>query len=61
AGLLSPRERTVLAQARKAGYYDQPRKAGIAQVGAALKMPASTALYHLRAAQRKLVDDYLRR
>jgi predicted DNA binding protein len=51
----------VLAQARKAGYYDQPRKAGIAQVGAALKMPASTALYHLRAAQRKLVDDYLRR
>ncbi|GEM_PF-4360553 len=58
--LLTPRERAVLAQADKLGYFAQPRRNGIAEVGKALKMPASTALYHLRAAQRKLVSDALR-
>jgi predicted DNA binding protein len=58
--LLSPLERSVLAQADKLGYFDQPRKNGIAAVGKALRMPPSTALYHLRAAQRKLVKDALR-
>lgn len=58
---LNPKERAVLAQAHKLGFFARPRKAGIEAVGAAVKMPASTALYHLRAAQAKLVESYLRR
>jgi hypothetical protein len=60
ASRLSPLERAVLAQADRLGYFDQPRKNGIAAVGKALKMPPTTALYRLRAAQRKLVKDALR-
>ena len=56
--LLTPLEKIVLQLAIGAGYYAVPRKIGIAQVAKKLKMPPSTALYHLRRAQRKVLEGF---
>jgi predicted DNA binding protein len=55
---LTDRQRTVLRTAHLSEYFTSPRESTSAEVAETLDIAGSTMLYHLRRAQRKLVDAY---
>jgi predicted DNA binding protein/PAS domain-containing protein len=55
-GRLTERQRTALRTAYAADYFESPRGSTAAEVASALGITGPTLLYHLRAAQRKLLD-----
>lgn len=59
AARLTPQEEAALAVARRLGYFDVPRRAGLAAVARALRVSASAAGYRLRRATAKLASGYL--
>lgn len=52
---LSPRQREALVTAHEFGYYDIPREATTADLGAAMGVDRRTAEEHLRRAENKLL------
>ncbi|WP_227134693.1 bacterio-opsin activator domain-containing protein [Halorubellus salinus] len=58
---LTDRQRTVLRTAHLSEYFTSPRESSSAEVAESLDIAGSTMLYHLRRAQRKLVDAYFER
>lgn len=55
---LTQRQATVLRTAYLADYFESPRKSTAEEVADSLGITGSTLLYHLRAAQRKLLDAF---
>lgn len=55
---LTDRQRTVLRTAYVADYFASPRGSTAEEVATALDVTGPTVLYHLRAAQRKLLGAY---
>lgn len=60
AGLLTDRQREVLGVARRAGYYEVPRRTTLQAVAERVDIDKSTASEILRRAEGRLVDWYLR-
>lgn len=54
---LTDKQIAALEAARHHGYFDQPRGSSASAIADALDVSHSTFLQHLRAAQRKLVDQ----
>lgn len=52
---LTPTERAVLESAIRMGFYEQPKHSSIAALARELKMPRSTAHYHLKRAEEKVL------
>jgi predicted DNA binding protein len=55
---LTERQATVLRTAYLADYFESPRGSTAEEVADSLGITGSTLLYHLRAAQRKLLDAF---
>jgi predicted DNA binding protein len=55
---LTDRQRTVLRTAHLADYFTSPRSSTSEEVAEALDISGPTVLYHLRNAQRKLLDAF---
>lgn len=60
AGLLTDRQREVVGVARRAGYYEVPRRTTLQTVAERVDIDKSTASEILRRAEGRLVDWYLR-
>lgn len=58
-GLLTDRQREVLATAHRHGYFEHPRGTSATAVAEALGVTTATFTEHLAAAQRKLMDELL--
>lgn len=58
--VLTGRQEEVLRKAFASGYFDYPRKTGSAQLASELGISASTLSEVLRAAQRRILAEYLR-
>lgn len=58
---LSRREEEALAQALLGGFFDVPRAARAQDIARYMGISASTFLYHLRRAEKKLVRNHVRR
>lgn len=56
---LTKRQQTALRTAHLAGYFDWPRGSTAEEVAAAMDITSATLHYHLRRAQRELIDAYL--
>lgn len=56
---LTGRQRAVLRTAYLSDYFTSPRGSTAEEVADTLDIAGSTMLYHLRRAQRKLIDAYL--
>ncbi|THE65704.1 bacterio-opsin activator [Salinadaptatus halalkaliphilus] len=61
AGRLTARQFEAMATARELGYYDVPRSASLAEVGATLECSESAASTLLRTVESELVDAALGR
>jgi hypothetical protein len=57
---LTDRQETVLRTAFLADYFESPRGSTAEEVAAALDITAPTLLHHLRASQRKLLEEFFR-
>ena len=57
-GELTEKQRTALRTAHAADYFDSPRGSTAEEVASALGITGPTLLYHLRAAQRKLLNVF---
>ncbi len=57
---LTDRQRRVLRTAYLSDYFASPRGSSAEQVAEALDVTGPTVLYHLRRAQRKLLDTFFR-
>lgn len=55
---LTDRQETVLRTAFLADYFESPRGSTAEEVATALDITAPTLLYHLRASQRKLLEEF---
>ena len=55
---LTDRQETVLRTAFLADYFESPRGSTAEEVADALDITGSTLLHHLRASQRKLLDEF---
>lgn len=55
---LTDRQKTVLRTAFLADYFESPRSSTAEEVAAALDITAPTLLHHLRASQRKLLEEF---
>lgn len=55
---LTERQETVLRTAFLADYFESPRGSTAEEVAAALDITAPTLLHHLRASQRKLLEEF---
>jgi predicted DNA binding protein len=55
---LTDRQETVLRTAFLAEYFESPRESTAEEVAAALDITAPTLLHHLRAGQRKLLEEF---
>jgi len=55
---LTDRQETVLRTASLADYFESPRGSTAEEVADALDITGSTLLHHLRAGQRKLLDEF---
>jgi|GEM_PF-2887812 len=58
-GALTDRQFEALATAHYGGFYDWPRQSSTADLGDMLDIASSTFQYHLRAAERKVVEALL--
>jgi predicted DNA binding protein len=56
---LTEKQHTALRTAYAADYFESPRGSTAEEVASALGITGPTLLYHLRAAQRKLLDAFL--
>lgn len=56
---LTDRQREVLEVAHEGGFFDRPKAHNSEELAASLGINRSTFLQHLRAAQRKLLDEVL--
>jgi len=57
---LTERQMRTLKTAVEMGYFDTPRRASIKDVALALKVSPSTAVEHLRKAEKKVLENYAR-
>jgi predicted DNA binding protein len=57
---LTERQMKALKAAVELGYFDTPRRASIKDVAAALRVSPSTAVEHLRKAEKKVLENYAR-
>jgi predicted DNA binding protein len=57
---LTERQMDVLKTAISMGYFDTPRRASIKDVARGLKISPSTAVEHLRKAEKKVLENYTR-
>jgi predicted DNA binding protein len=57
---LTERQMKALKVAVDMGYFDTPRRASIKDVAATLKVSPSTAVEHLRKAEKKVLENYAR-
>lgn len=55
---LTDRQETVLRTAFLANYFESPRGSSAEEVGDSLGITGSTLLHHLRASQRKLLEEF---
>jgi predicted DNA binding protein len=55
---LTDRQETVLRTAFLADYFESPRGSTAEEVADALDITGPTLLYHLRASQRKLLEEF---
>jgi hypothetical protein len=58
-GTLTTRQREVLITAYRLGYYDVPRQGDSARVAKVLNLGKSTAVEHLRKAEKRLLDQIM--
>ncbi|MGC2289261.1 MAG: helix-turn-helix domain-containing protein [Thermoplasmata archaeon] len=58
--ILTPKQREALVAAYRSGYYDIPKRADSADVAKALARGKSTTLEHLRKAEKRLLDNFMR-
>jgi predicted DNA binding protein len=58
--VLTSRQEEVVRRAFAAGYFDYPRKTGSSKLAAELGISASTLSEVMRAAQRRILAEYLR-
>lgn len=58
--ILTERQSAVLSAAFEAGYFDMPQRASIKDIAERMHMSASTASEHLRKAERKVLENYIR-
>jgi len=58
-GALTAKQREALVTAYRIGYYDVPRRGDSAQLAEALHLGKSTAVEHLRKAEKRLLDRIL--
>lgn len=56
---LTDRQTSALATAVEMGYFDSPRRASIEDVAGRLGISASTAVEHLRKAEKKVLESYV--
>ncbi|WP_048198673.1 helix-turn-helix domain-containing protein [Methanocella arvoryzae] len=56
---LTERQTSALTAAVEMGYFDSPRRASIEDVAARLGISASTAVEHLRKAEKKVLEKYV--
>ncbi len=56
---LTDRQTAALAAAVEMGYFDSPRRASIEDVAARLGISPSTAVEHLRKAEKKVLESYV--
>jgi len=57
---LTERQLGVLKAAVSMGYFDTPRRASIKDVARGMKISPSTAVEHLRKAEKKVLENYTR-
>jgi len=57
---LTERQMSTLKAAVEMGYFDTPRRASIRDVARGLKISPSTAVEHLRKAEKKVLENYTR-
>jgi predicted DNA binding protein len=57
---LTERQMGTLKAAVDMGYFDTPRRASIKDVARGLKISPSTAVEHLRKAEKKVLENYTR-
>lgn len=60
SGQLTEKQANALAIAVDIGYFDTPRRASIEDVAAKLGLAPSTAVEHLRKAEKKVLENYVR-
>jgi len=56
---LTERQASALATAIETGYFDSPRKASIEDIANRMGISASTAVEHLRKAEKKVLESYV--
>lgn len=56
---LTERQAAALAAAVDMGYFDSPRRASVEDVAGRLGISASTAVEHLRKAEKKVLENYI--
>jgi predicted DNA binding protein len=56
---LTDRQAAALSAAVEMGYFDTPRKASVEDVAGKLGVSPSTAVEHLRKAEKKVLESYL--
>jgi len=56
---LTDRQTAALTAAVEMGYFDSPRRASIEEVAGRLGIAASTAVEHLRKAEKKVLENYV--
>ena len=57
---LTERQMKTLKMAVEMGYFDTPRRASIKDVADRMKVSPSTAVEHLRKAEKKVLENYAR-
>lgn len=57
---LTERQMNTLRTAVEMGYFDTPRRASVKDVAKKLHVSASTAVEHLRKAEKKVLENYAR-
>jgi hypothetical protein len=58
--VLTPKQREAMVAAYRSGYYDIPKRADSADVAKILALGKSTTLEHLRKAEKRLLDNFMR-
>jgi hypothetical protein len=58
-GGLTDKQSAALAAAVEMGYFDTPRRASVEDLAAKLGVSPSTAVEHLRKAEKKVLENYL--